>query len=150
MKCLITIIVWIDSHIVKIAGICLVLFSLLFIYWLFYPYYNPISFHPDHLKTDKLVYKPDDTMSVMLHFDKNNDEAPVYLSRWYENSLVFPIPTQIIKNNKGKNKLKINYSIPAFFESGQYRICELVKYQVNPVRTIEYRNCSNYFQVVAD
>lgn len=127
----------------------LVLFLLLIAGWSFCPY-NPIYFYPDHLQTEKEKYKVGDELIINAHFYKNSTPAPIFVSRWYENSIIFPLPVTPIQSQKGENRMHRSYFIPEFFENDNYRLCELVKYQVNPIRVIEYRNCSNFFQVIAD
>lgn len=140
---------WLNKHIVQIARMSLILFISIIFFWEFYPY-NPVDFMGDHLQTTKTEYKTGDTITLTAHFVKHNSEAPTFVARWFENSIVVALPSTTILAPKGENKIKINYNIPDFFETGVYHICEVAQYRVNPIRTVEYRNCSNDFRIVKD
>lgn len=140
---------WLNKHIVKIAGIMVMLFIALIVFWQFYPY-NPVDFQEDHLQTTKTEYKAGEVVTLTAHFIKHNSEAPVFVSRWFENSIVVALPSTIILAPKGENHIKVNYTIPDFFDTGIYHLCEVAQYRVNPIRTVEYRNCSNDFKIIAN
>lgn len=140
---------WINKYIVKIAGVSLTLFVAMILFWQFYPY-NPVDFQEDHLKSERLEYKAGETVTLTAHFIKYNREAPVFIARWFENSVVVALPAATILASQGENRIKINYKIPDFFETGIYHVCEVAQYRVNPIRTVEYRNCSNDFRIIGE
>lgn len=136
-----------NRYIVNITMILLVSLMVVIYYWLLWPF-QPVEFENDHLQTNALTYKAGDKITIINHFEKFIPISPTYFSRWYENSIILPIPTNPIQAQLGENFYKTTYEIPDFFETGKYHICETLKYQVNPLRVVEYRNCSNSFEIM--
>lgn len=130
-----------------VALLAISFFVLLLFYWAFRPYtvveheYNPF-------KLEQYTYKAGDTLKYRVKFKKfSNNKATIYGS--YINGVSLSVPTQEVSLPKGEYEFLSNDKvIPANLGPGEHRYCEVLVYQVNPIREVSHDFCTEPFLII--
>jgi len=113
-------------------------------YWLIYPY-KPIQFNKLELITP--VVKQGGILKYEVDYCKYmNISAEV--TRTYNNGIIYTTPTTTSNNPTGCHDITIFVIIPPELPSAYYTITMRYKYQVNPIRIVEYTVNSDKFEVI--
>jgi len=119
--------------------------TILTIYWLVYPY-KIITFSKNHGKILTPVVKRGDALIFQSDFCKYINVG-ADITRSFINELTYSQPTFQTNVPVGCDKVKRQISVPTTLPPHRYKVQTLYRYQINPLRVIEYKTFSNEFTV---
>lgn len=121
---------------------------LIITYWSIRPY-NVIEFNTETFpiindnktieKGSRLIYEVDAC--------KRMDIIPD-LSKFFVNGLIYEVSNSISVIDVGCSKTLVDTYVPVAIPTGSYRLKLITRYQVNPIRHIQYINYTEPFKVV--
>jgi hypothetical protein len=122
------------------------LFLILIIYWLVYPY-KPIEMKSP-VKVLNSPVKAGEAVHFELEFCKYMDiEAET--TKVLVNDYIIPYPTTSGKGKLGCQKMiSSSHTVPDYVSAGTYKIMLTTTYKVNPIRTVQVDYETEEFEVI--
>jgi hypothetical protein len=126
-----------------------ILFStiLLILYWQLYPY-KVLSFNPGNGTILNPVVKSGGYLQVVKNRCKYMSVV-ASVDRKFIDGLEYQVPPIISDIPLGcKNNVELTYVPKALPPGNNYKLQDIVKYQVNPIRSIEYKVVTQKFTII--
>lgn len=135
---------------------CILLSSLVLMvtYWLVYPY-DPMKIDDDQFQ---IVYpvefphvvKQGEYITYEFTYERTGNVNPI-IQRQFVDGLVFNVAgdTAATVIEPGKGTAQVQIAIPQTLPPGRYSLRIISKYQVNPIRLIQYEYYTEEFEVVS-
>ena len=127
--------------------ISMMLIILLLGFWLLFPYkiaeYKNVPF--PILNENKIV-KRGDRVRYLIDACKYTTQIPE-LIKFFVDGVIFETPKTVGVVPFGCNQVTADAYVPRAIPTGVYSLKMVVKYKVNPIRTIEYTNITEKFTV---
>jgi hypothetical protein len=113
-------------------------------FWVFYPY-KVMDFHSPY-KMERTSYIQGDETFYIVDYCKYTDKMPT-IQKEFVDGLVFTAESPQAFLTEGCRKQEVPLLIPHTLPSGKYRLKISTQYQMNPIRSIDYVNYSEWFTV---
>ncbi len=115
--------------------------------WLIYPY-NPATFRKlPHIVEPKVIQGGN---FIVINIDVcKNAHIPPEISRAFVDGVIYQIPTYTtVDDQTGCRVRKVQIYVPKGLPIGKYFISTNFKFQVNPIRTVEFQTRTEQFEVI--